>query len=90
MRSRDSIFLMAALVASPVVHAASGRAGAVLATCPGNDIATATYRSGKGRVGRAGPHPEIDESGYRQNGLENPDGVLPDMAYDLINATMKP
>lgn len=61
----------------------------VLATYPNRDIAAATYRYGKGRVGLVGPHPEADESWYRQYGLRNPDGVLPDMAYDLINATMK-
>ncbi|WP_256976902.1 BPL-N domain-containing protein [Burkholderia sp. AU31652] len=62
----------------------------VLATYPNRDIAAATYRYGKGRVGLVGPHPEADESWYRQNGLKNPDGVRPDMAHDLINATMKP
>ncbi|ALX15591.1 biotin--protein ligase [Burkholderia cepacia JBK9] len=72
----------------PAVPAGSG--GVVLATYPNNDIAAATYRYGKGRVGLAGPHPEADESWYRQNRLKNPDGVLPDMAYDLIDATMKP
>lgn len=72
----------------PAVPAGSG--GVVLATYPNNDIAAATYRYGKGRVGLAGPHPEADESWYRQNRLKNPDGVLPDMAFDLINATMKP
>ncbi|VWD36796.1 biotin-protein ligase [Burkholderia lata] len=62
----------------------------VLATYPNRDIAAATYRYGKGRVGLVGPHPEADESWYRQNGLKNPDGIRPDMADDLINATMKP
>ncbi|MCU9955743.1 BPL-N domain-containing protein [Burkholderia sp. BKH01] len=71
----------------PAVRAGSG--GVVLATYPNHDIAAATYRYGKGRVGLVGPHPEADESWYRQYRLTNPDGVLPDMAYDLINATMK-
>ncbi|MEK6351355.1 MAG: BPL-N domain-containing protein [Burkholderia cenocepacia] len=72
----------------PVAPLGSG--GIVLAIYPNKDIAAATYRYGKGRVGLAGPHPEADESWYRENGLKNPDGVAPDMAYDLINATMKP
>lgn len=72
----------------PVAPIGSG--GIVLAIYPNKDIAAATYRYGKGRVGLAGLHPEADESWYRQNGLSNPDGVVPDMAYDLINATMKP
>ncbi|WP_423394153.1 hypothetical protein [Burkholderia sp. LMG 21824] len=52
--------------------------------------AATTYRYGKGRVGLVGRNPEADESGYRLHGLKHPDGVLPDMACDLINATMKP
>ncbi|WP_257220626.1 BPL-N domain-containing protein [Burkholderia sp. AU18528] len=72
----------------PVAPIGSG--GTVLAIYPNKDIAAATYRYGKGRVGLAGPHPEADESWYRQNGLANPDGVVPDLAYDLIDATMKP
>ncbi|VBB14323.1 BPL-N domain-containing protein [Burkholderia stabilis] len=72
----------------PAVQAGSG--GVVLATYPNHDIAAATYRFGKGRVGLVGPHPEADESWYRQYRLTNPDGVSPDMAHDLIHATMKP
>ncbi|MCA8426350.1 biotin--protein ligase [Burkholderia seminalis] len=72
----------------PAVPAGSG--GVVLATYPNRDIAAATYRYGRGRVGLAGPHPEADESWYRRYGLRNPDGVLPDMADDLIRATMAP
>ncbi|WP_264172428.1 BPL-N domain-containing protein [Burkholderia sp. AU31624] len=67
----------------------AARGAVVLATYPNRDIAAATYRYGKGRVGLVGPHPEADESWYRENGLKNPDGVRPDMADDLINATMK-
>ncbi|WP_244107309.1 hypothetical protein [Burkholderia sp. BCC0419] len=70
--------------------APAGAGGVVPATYPNKGIAAVTYRDGKGRVGRAGPHPEVDENGYRQNGLENPDGVLPERAYDLIDATMNP
>ncbi|WP_246637458.1 BPL-N domain-containing protein [Burkholderia catarinensis] len=70
--------------------APAGSGGVVLATYPNRDIAAATYRYGKGRVGLAGPHPEADASWYRQYRLKNPDGILPDMAYDLINATMQP
>lgn len=81
--------MVVSLVASSVVQAAAAGA-VVLATYPNRDIAAATYRYGKGRVGLVGPHPEADESWYSQYGLKNPDGVLPDMAYDLINATMKP
>ncbi|WP_244135648.1 hypothetical protein [Burkholderia seminalis] len=70
--------------------APDGSAGAVPATYPNGDIAAATYRYGKGRIGLAGPHPEADESGYRRYGLRSPDGVSPDMADDLIRATMAP
>ena len=80
MRYGASTFVVASLVASPVV----------LAAYPNRDTAAATYRHGKGRIGLVGPHPEADESWYRWYGLKNPDGVLPDMAYDLIQATMQP
>ncbi|MEV0266928.1 BPL-N domain-containing protein [Streptomyces sp. NPDC050617] len=60
----------------------------VLATYPGNNLpAVAVARYGKGRVGVSGPHPEADASWYERAGLNNPDGVRPDLAYDLIKAT---
>ncbi|RSO05656.1 hypothetical protein DMH18_30790 [Streptomyces sp. WAC 06783] len=60
----------------------------VLATYPGNNLpAVAVARYGKGRVGVSGPHPEADASWYERAGLNNPDGVDPDLAYDLIKAT---
>ncbi|MEU6392414.1 BPL-N domain-containing protein [Streptomyces sp. NPDC046939] len=61
----------------------------VLATYPGNGLpAAAVTRYGKGRVGVSGPHPEADASWYENAGLENPDGIRPDLAYDLIEATV--
>lgn len=60
----------------------------VLASYPGNGLpAAAVARYGKGRVGVSGPHPEADASWYDNAGLENPDGIRPDLAYDLIEAT---
>ncbi|WP_369211395.1 BPL-N domain-containing protein [Streptomyces flavofungini] len=67
----------------------AGTAGVeVLATYPGNGLpAAAVARYGKGRVGVSGPHPEADASWYENAGLTNPDGIHPDLAYDLIKAT---
>lgn len=61
----------------------------MLATYPNHDIAAATYRYGKGRVGLVGPDPEADESWNCQCRLTNPTGIRPHMACDLIDATMK-
>lgn len=72
-----------------LLAAKAGSGGVVRAAYPNNGIAAATYRYGKGRVGLAGPHPEADENGHCLCRLAHPDGNLPDMACDLINATMK-
>ncbi|MEV0123249.1 BPL-N domain-containing protein [Streptomyces sp. NPDC050703] len=75
----------------PVFHFGRGADATsveVLATYPGNGLpAAAVARYGKGRVGVSGPHPEADASWYEGAGLKNPDGVRPDLAYDLIEAT---
>jgi glutamine amidotransferase-like uncharacterized protein len=42
---------------------------------------------GSGRVGVVGPHPEADQSWYSA-GLKNPDGIRPDLGYDLIQTTV--
>lgn len=60
---------------------------AVLAIYPNRDIAAATYRYGKGRVGLVGPHPEADESWYRvwspESGRRSAGhGVRPDQRDD--------
>ncbi|CAD6547790.1 hypothetical protein LMG24235_04483 [Paraburkholderia sabiae] len=73
--------------ALPAAQAASG--GAVLATYPNNDIAAAVYRYGSGRIGLVGPHPEADRSWYGEHQLRNPERSSADMAFDLIDATMK-
>ncbi|MFL0026020.1 BPL-N domain-containing protein [Streptomyces sp. NBUL23] len=59
----------------------------VLATYPNGDAAVVVAPYGKGRVGVSGPHPEADESWYAEKGLHNPDGILFDLAHELIEAT---
>ncbi|WP_409055167.1 BPL-N domain-containing protein [Streptomyces sp. SYP-A7185] len=72
----------------PAFHFSDSADADVLATYPGNGLpAAAVARYGKGRVGVSGPHPEADASWYKGAGLENPDGIRPDLAYDLIEAT---
>jgi hypothetical protein len=44
---------------------------------------------GKGMVGVSGPHPEADQSWYDNADLVNPDGIRPDIAYDLVETTTR-
>lgn len=62
--------------------------GTVLARYRSGAIAALVAGSGKGRVGVVGPHPEADETWYRDAGLTNPDGVRFDLGHDLVTATV--
>ncbi|MEC3981503.1 hypothetical protein QMK34_40345, partial [Amycolatopsis sp. H20-H5] len=54
-----------------------------------NDLPAALVTPyGAGRVGVVGPHPEADQSWYDSAGLANPDGVRPDLGYDLVETTL--
>jgi glutamine amidotransferase-like uncharacterized protein len=61
---------------APVFRLNRGAAATVLATY------------GAGSVGVVGPHPEADQSWYT-SGLTNPDGIRPDLGYDLIQTTLQ-
>lgn len=60
----------------------------VLATYDNNEPAALVVPYGSGWVGVVGPHPEADQSWYRDAGLTNPDGIRPDLSYDLIETTV--
>lgn len=60
---------------------------AVLATYDNGTLAAVVAPCGKGRIGVVGPHPEADQSWYSRH-LSNPDGIRPDLGYDLIQSTL--
>jgi hypothetical protein len=60
----------------------------VLATYDTGAVAALVTSYGAGRVGVVGPHPEADRHWYPR-GLTNPDGIRPDLGYDLIQATVQ-
>ncbi|WP_409492280.1 BPL-N domain-containing protein [Amycolatopsis sp. cmx-11-12] len=66
-----------------------GAEATVLATYGNGAAAVVVAPYGKGRVGVSGPHPEADESWYEDAGLTNPDGVRFDLAYELIDTTIR-
>ena len=74
----------------PVFRLNAGAAATVLASYDTGEPAAVVARCGAGRVGVVGPHPEADQSWYASSGLTNPDGVRPDLGYDLIESTIHP
>jgi glutamine amidotransferase-like uncharacterized protein len=63
-----------------------GAAATVLATYQNGAPAAVVAAYGSGRVGVVGPHPEADRTWY--SGLSNPDGITPDLGYDLVTSTV--
>ncbi|MFX0592312.1 BPL-N domain-containing protein [Melissospora conviva] len=66
----------------------AGTTATVLATYDTGTAAALVADYGAGRVGVVGPHPEADRSWYDAAGLTNPDGIRPDLGYDLIESTV--
>jgi hypothetical protein len=73
---------------APVFRLNRGAAATVLATDDTGDFAAVVTAYGAGSVGVVGPHPEADQSWYT-SGLTNPDGIRPDLGYDLIQTTLQ-
>lgn len=74
----------------PVFRLNAGADATVLATYDNGEVAAVVAPYGAGRVGVVGPHPEADRSWYKDvPGLTNPDGIRPDLAYDLVEATVQ-
>jgi glutamine amidotransferase-like uncharacterized protein len=73
---------------APVFRLNRGAAATVLATYDTGDFAAVVTAYGAGSVGVVGPHPEADQSWYT-SGLTNPDGIRPDLGYDLIQTTLQ-
>lgn len=71
----------------PVFKLNPNASAAVLATYDNGLPAAVVAPCGKGRIGVVGPHPEADRSWYT-HGLSNPDGIRPDLGYDLIQTTL--
>jgi glutamine amidotransferase-like uncharacterized protein len=72
----------------PVFQLKHGATATVLATYPNKTPAAIVTTYGRGRVGVVGPHPEADQSWYSDADLTNPDGIRPDLGYDLITTTL--
>lgn len=73
----------------PIFQLKSGSKATVLATYPTGAVAALATTYGRGRVGVVGPHPEADQSWYSDARIDNPDGVRPDLGYDLIETTLR-
>lgn len=73
----------------PIFQLKSGSSATVLATYPTGAVAALATPYGRGRVGVVGPHPEADNTWYADARLDNPDGVRPDLGYDLIETTLR-
>jgi glutamine amidotransferase-like uncharacterized protein len=72
----------------PIFKLRPGAGATVLATYDTGAPAAVITGFGSGRVGVVGPHPEADRSWYRGVDLRNPDGIHPDLGYDLVETTM--
>ncbi|GAB2878779.1 BPL-N domain-containing protein [Streptomyces mayteni] len=68
----------------PYFQLADDASATVLATYDNGLPAAVVARSGAGRVGVVGPHPEADASWYADHGLTNPDGIGFDLGHDLV------
>jgi hypothetical protein len=67
-----------------------GAAATVLARYSNGSIAALVTPYGKGQVGVVGPHPEATSSWYSDVRRPNPDGIRPDLGYDLVQSTIRP
>lgn len=67
-----------------------GAAATVLATYQNGAPAAVVATYGAGRVGVVGPHPEADRTWYTDGSVTNPDGIHPDLGYDLVTTTLHP
>lgn len=72
----------------PIFRLNTGTNATVLATYNNGEPAAVVAPYGFGWVGVVGPHPEADQSWYSDAGLTNPDGIRPDLSYDLIETTV--
>lgn len=73
----------------PVFRLNAGADATVLATYDNGEAAAVVAPYGSGWIGVVGPHPEADQAWYRGvSGLTNPDGIKPDLCYDLVEATV--
>ncbi len=67
-----------------------GAAATVLARYANGSVAALVTPYGKGQVGVVGPHPEATSSWYSDVRRPNPDGIRPDLGYDLVQSTIRP
>ncbi|MGW0176141.1 BPL-N domain-containing protein [Rhodococcus sp. NPDC003322] len=73
----------------PAFELNAGHGATILGTYKGGEVAALATDYGKGRVGVVGPHIEADKSWFVDDGL-SPDGAVnPQLAYDLIETTVR-
>lgn len=72
----------------PIFRLQPGAPASVLATYDTGAPAAVVAGYGAGRVGVVGPHPEASQSWYDDAGLRNPEGVRPDLGFDLVESTV--
>lgn len=73
----------------PAFNLDPGNTATVLGTYRGGEVAALAVDYGKGRVGVTGPHIEADASWFVDDGLSADGAVHPQLAYDLIETTVK-
>ncbi|WP_345342649.1 BPL-N domain-containing protein [Rhodococcus olei] len=73
----------------PAFDLEPGNTATVLGTYRGGEIAALAVDYGSGRVGVTGPHVEADRSWFVDDGLSADGAVNPQLAYDLIETTVR-
>lgn len=73
----------------PAFDLEPGNTATVLGTYKGGEIAALAVDYGSGRVGVTGPHVEADRSWFVDDGLAADGAVNPQLAYDLIETTVR-
>ncbi|KAF5865523.1 hypothetical protein ETB97_003366 [Aspergillus alliaceus] len=72
-----------------VIHLPVTYQGVVMGRCSTNqEVAVSVTPFGKGWVGLVGPHPEADESWYKDADITNPEGVRFDIGHDFVETIM--
>jgi hypothetical protein len=72
----------------PVFTLTTGAPATILATYPTGAVAAAVTPYGKGKVGVVGPHPEADQTWFRDAHLDSTGALHPELGHDLVATTV--